>query len=64
MLTSIRLRFLLLRITHLMFNAISLNALAMFKPSAILIPVVIVLYIRFDPSLWAGLCFQIRVAAT
>ncbi len=44
MLTSIRFRFPLLNITHLMFNAISLNALARFRPNAILTPVVIVLY--------------------
>jgi hypothetical protein len=61
--TSMRLRFLLLNTTHLMFNAISLNALAIFKPSAILTPVVIVLYSRFDVSLWAGLCCQMMVAA-
>lgn len=48
--TSTKFLFLLLRTGHLKFRAKSLNALIKFKPSAILIAVVIALYILFLPS--------------
>jgi hypothetical protein len=42
-LTSFRLRFWWLKMGHRIFKAISLKALAIFKPRAILMPVVMVL---------------------
>jgi len=46
---------------HLIFRAISLKALAIFKPRAILIAVVIALYIFLSFSLEAVLRTQILV---
>jgi hypothetical protein len=51
--TWLKFRFLALRMGHLMFNAKSLKALAIFRPNAILIAVLIALYILFCASLIA-----------
>lgn len=60
--TSTRFLFPFARIGHLMFNAISLKALAIFKPNAILIPVVMPLYHFFSVSPIAFFFCHIQVA--
>jgi hypothetical protein len=61
-LTSSKFRLLELRIGHLIFKAMSLKALAMFKLRAMLIPVVIVLYSFFWFSVWTPLFSHTFVA--
>lgn len=62
--TSLKLRFRDANIGHRIFKAMSLKALAIFKPSAILNAVVIALYTFFWFSLIASLLTQTLVDST